>query len=1058
MDFLQNIPQSTLLSGGLLFLLGLLVILFFIALPYIEQKVPFLRALRLSTYLRRIPIIGPYFRQAQMARAQIDRTRKQVDRVQQDKTRLKKAWDQSFDKDGDKQANVQVDENGEPIRRSGATSRLPDGMAGEGGVLDEMTSSPSRGQAVSSIRPDQPTIPVDHTPVIGRIPVPPEFAVNLEKASKEREIDVLGRRIERYQVDGIIAEGNLSSLYQTFDMKMNRLMALKVMVTPEHFDIAERDRLLEDIRALASADHPNLVHIYDYGEAQGQLFIVTEFVNGLPIDQHMKHMADQGQKMNMWQITLTMAYAASAMADAHRLGVTHGHWKPGHILLESSPATFSDLPFHVELADTGLGVLYESVDEMPQVMWPYVSPAQCRGEKPSAASDIYSMGALLYHLAVGKRPFTPQSSEEAIKLHTESTPPLPTAVSPTLPLAIEAIILKAMAKEPAERYQSAKEMAQALWEAAQQMSRSASGSVLFREGDHILHVETIGEPRRTIILDRPTMFTGRSPENEIVLPGVKVANQQVRLERESDHWVAYHLDPHHSTYLQGAKLLSDLPEIWESGQVLLVDPYILTWEEVTETRDNPIFAFEQLEQFLVGIVVQPAAGEVNPGEFVDFQINIINQAAHVDHFEVQIEGLPATWLQISNNDLSLLPGDQGRVLLNISPPMGSDITPGEYPITIRVVPRSYPKHMATADALLMVQAKVEVVAELEPERVRNVGVVQLALRNNGNAAATCQLATVEEMNKLLFEYGTEPFTLAAGEEQLLDVGVKVEKRPLISQPRHYPFNVQLDVAQMQHPLTHPAQVEVTSRIPLWLVPILGLFLIILCFGVMLAGSTYFERWLDSRNQVAEVDLPTPTPNIPPPSSDIPVANNLPANCSNIKQTDPEAKDGEYDIFIHQNESLPLTVYCHNMTDIPTAYLTLATNSENQNFSSIVVAGETIRTDFSKIRINLASLTIDRTDYTFAALAEDAPTEQKIRDYGSAIGCDRTGAGGSVGIANIDLSGTPFALDDSVQFVIRGNDASGEMNISNDRKMADLSVTGNCGWVWSADEISLSYSP
>jgi len=1041
-----------LLGGGLLLLSSFAVILFFIALPYIERKVPILRALRLSSYLRRIPVIGPYYRQAQMARGKIDRTRKQADRAGQEKTRFKKAWDQTVDGDGN-----------------------TDGRTGNGAPPDDtyaatMTSSGMMKTAVSSSHlPNQSvTTPAEYTPPIGRIPVPPEFAVNLEKASKEKETTVLGRRITRYQVDALIAEGRISSIYQTHDMKMNRLMALKVMYIPDYLDETGTEQVLDQIRALAAVDHPNLVHIYDYGEAQGQLFIVTEFVNGMPIDQHIKHMIEQGQKVNTWHISLTMAYVTSAIADAHHVGIAHGLWKPGHILLETSPGAFSDLPFHVELADAGLGIMYQSVHDMPAEMWPYLSPEQCRGEDASMAGDIYSMGALLYHLAVGKQPFSPQSIEEAIKLHTETEPPLPTAVSPTLPLAIENIILKAMAKEPSERYESAKAMATALWETSQQMTRSAAGSEQFDIGDHILHIDIIGEPRRTIVLDRPTMFTGSSPENEIVLPGVKVARQHVRLEREPDHWVAYHLDPTRSTYLQGTRLLADLPEIWETGQVLLVGPYMLTWEEVTEIRDTPLFAAGQLDSHLVGIVVQPAAGEVSPGKFIDFQINIINQAAHVDHFEVELEGLPLDWVQISNNNLSLLPGDQGQVLLNITPPMDSNIAPDDYPFTVRVVPHSYPKHMATAEVTLIILPYVHVSTDLTPERVRNEGVYQLALHNAGNALADCTLEMLEETNKLLFEYETTPFSLPPGEKMVMKVEAKAWKRPLISQTHHYPFNAQLDVAQMEEPIIHPAQVDVSSRIPLWLVPILGLLLMILCFGLMLAGSTFAQRWMDDRDRAAERANAEPTPDVRVPETGSEssggsdntssIRNDLPTSCSNIKQANSQAEDGEYELYIGQNETMPVTIYCHNMAVSPTTYLTLPANNADQNFSSIVYSGDTVRTDFSKVRIDLATLTIDRTDYTFATSSTEIVGERKIRDYGTAIGCDRDGANNSTAFANIDLHGTSFALSESVQFVVQGNDATGSGPISNDRKTTDLSVTGNCGWVWTMEDIQLLYSP
>lgn len=219
--------------------------------------------------------------------------------------------------------------------------------------------------------------------------------------------------------------------------------------------------------------------------------------------------------------------------------------------------------------------------------------------------------------------------------------------------------------------------------------------------------------------------------------------------------------------------------------------------------------------------------------------------------------------------------------------------------------------------------------------------------------------------------------------------------------------------------------------------------------------------------IASIQLATPTPTaetteaasfVPQitPAAAVPSPIHLPATCGEFKKQNPGVGDGEYTLYLHQNEAYPVLIYCHNMaTDNPTEYLSLVNAGDAANFSSIVYPTQESRTIFSRLRIDLDDLTINRNDTTFATTTGIVPVEENaIRDYATAMGCQQTLDTPVSGQANIDLTGTSFILADTVQFVVQGQDAAGEAIISPDRRTAALSVSGRCGWIWPQGEIKL----
>ncbi len=208
-----------------------------------------------------------------------------------------------------------------------------------------------------------------------------------------------------------------------------------------------------------------------------------------------------------------------------------------------------------------------------------------------------------------------------------------------------------------------------------------------------------------------------------------------------------------------------------------------------------------------------------------------------------------------------------------------------------------------------------------------------------------------------------------------------------------------------------------------------------------------------------IALPTPTP----------TPRVLPATCADIRTQHPNAGDGEYTLFVAGDGRFPLTLYCHDMRTNPREYLTLPNSSAN--YALIAYPEGALITRYAKIRLNPTSLVVDVTDYTFTTTQEPVPGYIPISpdnlasypvlhsNYAHALGCNRGIASAPAGAAAIDLSGTPLALAEFVQFAASGTAVvSASADISPDHQRATLNANGRCGLMAPVGPLTLVYTP
>ena len=269
----------------------------------------------------------------------------------------------------------------------------------------------------------------------------------------------VGTELAGYRIESLLGWGGMSVVYLAEDLRLKRKVALKLLAASLAEDESFRDRFLRESELAASIDHPNIVPIYEAGTTEDLLFIAMRYVEGRDLNERL-----QRGRLDPADAIGILAQVASALDAAHARGLVHRDVKPSNVLLDTGARP--DGSDHVYLADFGLtrrvseeagigddGHLMGTID--------YVAPEQIAGEEVDGRADVYSLGCVLYECLVGQPPFRRDSDLAVVFAHLETESPAPSAERPELPAALDAVIARALAKEPEQRYASCRELARA---------------------------------------------------------------------------------------------------------------------------------------------------------------------------------------------------------------------------------------------------------------------------------------------------------------------------------------------------------------------------------------------------------------------------------------------------------------------------------------------------------------------------------------------------------------------------------------------------------------------
>jgi serine/threonine-protein kinase len=261
--------------------------------------------------------------------------------------------------------------------------------------------------------------------------------------------------LNRYQLLEQIGSGGTAEIYRGRDLMLDRHVAIKILREDYSKNPEFESQFRNEARAAGNLSHPNIVTVYDFGNDNGQLFIVMELVPGT----NLKSMLRQRGRFTVDECIPLMVQACAGIGFAHRAGLVHCDVKP-HNMLVTPDNRLKVTDFGIARAMAGI-----SLGEHTNVIWgspQYFSPEQAAGESPTPASDVYSLGVVLYEMLTGTLPFTASTVEELSHLHMEAKPIPPSEYIPDLPEALEEIILKVLSKEPSARYRTADQLGRVL--------------------------------------------------------------------------------------------------------------------------------------------------------------------------------------------------------------------------------------------------------------------------------------------------------------------------------------------------------------------------------------------------------------------------------------------------------------------------------------------------------------------------------------------------------------------------------------------------------------------
>ncbi len=262
----------------------------------------------------------------------------------------------------------------------------------------------------------------------------------------------------RYKIDELLGSGGMSAVYRANDPNLRRVVAVKLIHTHLSKDPEFVRRFEAEAASVAQLRHPNIIQVFDFDNDGETYYMVMEFVPGETLQQRLKRLNEVERKLSVEEIVNFATGVADAADYAHKRGLIHRDIKPANVML--------NLQGEAILMDFGIvkivgGTQHTATGAVVGTAL-YMSPEQIRGERPDHRADIYSLGVMLFEMAGGRPPYSADSAMTVMMMHINDPIPDVGALNPAVPAGLRSVIQKSLAKDPADRYQSAGEMAAGL--------------------------------------------------------------------------------------------------------------------------------------------------------------------------------------------------------------------------------------------------------------------------------------------------------------------------------------------------------------------------------------------------------------------------------------------------------------------------------------------------------------------------------------------------------------------------------------------------------------------
>ncbi len=309
----------------------------------------------------------------------------------------------------------------------------------------------------------------------------------------------VGQQLEQYKIEAHIGNGISGTVYRANDVNLERQVALKLLKPSLTKHPARQQQILKAAQAASRLTHPAIVPLYNFGQQNGHLYLVTAFVDGISLERVLGLLGQEARVLRLDETLHIIAQIADGLGYAHQTGVLHGDLKPGNVLVKplQRPLRTGDPTLKAMLADFGLSPIPDTgiPEGLPPDLArplrrfvPYLSPERQTGQPVDGRADIYSLGVILYQLIAGELPTRQKSLQD---------------IQPGLPNEITNIVVKATAYNPQDRYQLAEQMGDDLRQVASRLT--AADTMLFAPQSTVVDIRTLIEENKHTVPVRPPL-------------------------------------------------------------------------------------------------------------------------------------------------------------------------------------------------------------------------------------------------------------------------------------------------------------------------------------------------------------------------------------------------------------------------------------------------------------------------------------------------------------------------------------------------------------------------
>jgi serine/threonine-protein kinase len=292
----------------------------------------------------------------------------------------------------------------------------------------------------------------------------------------------IGEELAGYKIEAVAGRGGMGVVFRAEHLHLGRIVALKVLTADLAGNRSFRARFVREAQTAARLDHPNIVPVFDAGEADGLLFIAMKYIDGVDLG----HVLDAEERLTSQRTVDLLADIADALDVSHGAGLVHRDVKPGNVLVDNVRSYLTDFGLTKRIASrTALTAAGRTVGTAA-----YLAPEQIRGQDVDARTDCYAFGCVLYECLTGDVPFTRDTDMAVLWAHLEQDPDPPSSRTPELPRALDQVFAQALAKRKEDRFTSCGELMKAVVEATDAVRPESSSrnkipvtTVLVASGD-----------------------------------------------------------------------------------------------------------------------------------------------------------------------------------------------------------------------------------------------------------------------------------------------------------------------------------------------------------------------------------------------------------------------------------------------------------------------------------------------------------------------------------------------------------------------------------------------